>query len=52
VPQQSLNRSISTVPLNLSKSYQGQIHLLKLQGRTFSGATEKFIAQLLEVFNK
>ena len=52
VPKQSLNRSISTVPLNLSKSYQGQIHLLKLQGRTFSGATEKFIEQLLEVFNK
>jgi len=52
VPKQTLNRSISTVPLNLSKSYQGQIHLLKLQGRTFSGATEKFIEQLLEVFNK
>ena len=52
VPKQSLNRSISTVPVNLSKSYQGQIHLLKLQGRSFSGATEKFIGQLLEVFNK
>ena len=51
VPKQSLDRSISTVPINLSKSHQGQIHLLKLQGRTFSGATEQFIKQLLYVFN-
>ena len=52
VPKQSLDRLISTVPVNLSKSHQGQIHLLKLQGRTFSGATEQFIQQLLHVFNK
>ena len=52
VPIQSIDRSISTVPINLSNSHQGQIHLLKLQGRTFSGATEKFIEQLLHVFNK
>jgi len=42
--------SISTVPLNLSQDYKGEIHLLKYRGRVLKGAVAKFAEQLLNVF--